>query len=283
MRKRHAFTLVELLVVIGIIALLISILLPVLNKARAQALRVKCESNMRQLMQAVAMYEGENKMCLPYCNWGEPFKSSTQIYGFGWLYAYVDKRVNSWGPPIDGPWPNPYPTRGVESGVLWPYLRQLGVYRCPADIETGLWTNTEFLTSYLMNGAECSYGGITPSHPNSPGDISLYVKGPGLKATQFRHSADCVLFWEVMEQKIEGAYNNSPAWNDGASYPREEVLSDRHDKGANVAFLDGHVEWWDPATWYYQSRQPTGQYTAIAPTNQPDRLWCDPLQPDGGH
>src|SRR4051812_34195644 len=60
-RTKQAFTLVELLVVIGIIALLISVLLPTLGKARESGRRVACLSNLRQIAMAVMMYEQQWK------------------------------------------------------------------------------------------------------------------------------------------------------------------------------------------------------------------------------
>ncbi len=64
-RRRKGFTLVELLVVIGIIALLISILLPALNKARQTAIITQCASNLRQLNMGIALYLNDHRNRFP--------------------------------------------------------------------------------------------------------------------------------------------------------------------------------------------------------------------------
>src|SRR5207247_2440437 len=64
-RSGRAFTLTELLVVVGIVAVLIALLLPALSKARASGQSVSCLSNLRQIMMAFHLYAGDNKQRLP--------------------------------------------------------------------------------------------------------------------------------------------------------------------------------------------------------------------------
>src|SRR3954469_5735295 len=100
--RQRGFTLVELLVVIGIIALLMSILLPTLNKARESARRVQCQSNLRQIGQAMIMYTNANKGGLPFTSW-----NTTPVFNEDWLWWQLVRRT-----PVDR----------IEESAIRPYL-----------------------------------------------------------------------------------------------------------------------------------------------------------------
>jgi prepilin-type N-terminal cleavage/methylation domain-containing protein len=98
--RRPAFTLVELLVVIGIIAVLIALLLPSLNKARRHARGIACAANVRQLVSATIMYANENRQYFPSYN--EINGSGQHVPGSHWaelLSPYLQGSKDIWIDP----------------------------------------------------------------------------------------------------------------------------------------------------------------------------------------
>ena len=125
-RPRAAFTLVELLVVIGVIALLIAILMPALRRARESANAAKCSSNQRQLMMAFLMFANEHKGHLPGNYWDAHEQADSDKRD--WLLGDNPNRGNPAAQIADGP----------EKGTIYRYVNSREVYLCPSLVQDSM-------------------------------------------------------------------------------------------------------------------------------------------------
>ena len=211
-RRKSAFTLVELLVVIGIIALLISILLPALNRAREQGRSISCANNIRQIYYSLLNYSNENKTKLPLPpDIGQTFALFPNLPVAFFMTA----------------------TTGIadlDNGVLMPYLAPPGNGRyysmnCPSDLEAMRPVSSP--TNLVARNFSYSFNGQMRTAPGMPFDT-------GIKFVQIRRPADKVLI-------VEEAWPNDG--NADISFVNfVDVLANRHAGRSNQGFADGHVE-----------------------------------------
>jgi prepilin-type N-terminal cleavage/methylation domain-containing protein len=137
-RNRAAFTLVELLVVVGVIAVLLALLMPTLARARDHARRVACLSNLRSLTAAWLLYADNHRGRL--CR---ALPGAADRPGFhDWVAAGFDEQ-------------------SLRDGVLWPYVNAAGVYRCPADVVNA--SHTYLINSWLNGEGPPAWGEAMPA------------------------------------------------------------------------------------------------------------------------
>jgi prepilin-type N-terminal cleavage/methylation domain-containing protein/prepilin-type processing-associated H-X9-DG protein len=226
--KNSGFTLVELLVVISIIAMLLAILMPSLQKARDGAKLVMCQSNVKQQGVASLMYCQDNgDAIVPYFS-GDEAKNTQRIWPT-YLAPYIGSKKGAKSARMGGYWME----KNIEDNVL-------KVFKCPSQKDPFMWNY------YLRYGINRVHSSNVYYQPYRVLKLSA-IPHPSTRL-QIADSMDTV----PSSKNFTG--NRGPLGFNNTLHPGEFIMpaesivycwpvGDRHKLGANAIFLDGHIKW----------------------------------------
>ncbi len=241
--KTRAFTLIELLVVIAIIAILMAIIMPALNLVKKKAATTACLSNTKNLSLGWYMYMSDNdgRIMSSEDTGREPGPNGAFV---GWCGVPRDENGATMSntqtaPPVT----DEDEIRGIREGVLFPYVKDPGVYHCPADNQRkSLYDSTTVFVSYGV--PMCLYGNPNPA--------------AGEQIRRFDEITAPSTRYNFVESAETRNYNSghhfvmaAPEYTNLNEWGWWGPMAINHGDASVLGFCDGHAEvrkWRDPFT-----------------------------------